>query len=199
MRTVRHGVRRAAPRGTGSRLAAAGLLVLALPALAACGFKPVYGARSASAVGSGAPASVQLNQVFIDPLPDRSGQVLRNKLIDRFYHEGRPSDPAYRLAIQLAAQEEDLGIRQDATATRARLRLVASYELIDNRTGQPVYRTFSRAIISYNLLEAQYATLVAQQDAYDRGLTQLADEIQTRLALFFAREPEPAPAAASPG
>jgi len=161
------------------------LLALALlaPGLAGCGFQPVYGRH-----GLATAPSAQLNQVAIDPIPDRPGQTLRNLLIDRMYAGGRPADPAYRLAVQLTASEEELGIRKDATATRARLRLVASYELIDIATGQTVYRTFSRAVVSYNLLEAQYATLVAEQDAYERGLTELADDMRTRLALFFARD-----------
>lgn len=168
------------------RAARALVLALGLGLLSACGFQPVYGTRS---LDTGVAPGVALTNVAVDPIPDREGQVLRNKLIDRMYVEGRPADPAYRLSIRLTAQEEDLGIRQDATATRARLRLVASYELIDTKTGQPVYRSFSRSIVSYNLLEAQYATLVSEQDAYERALTEVAEDIRTRIALFFARSP----------
>lgn len=161
-------------------------LAALLPAgLGGCGFQPVYGSFADRA----APVE-QLNLVQIDPIPDRTGQVLRNLLIDRFYPAGRPADPKYRLAVALASSEESLGIRPDATATRARLRLQASYELIDVATGQVVYRTFSRALVSYNLLEAQYATLVSQQDAYERGLVELSEDIRTRLALYFKRGPQ---------
>lgn len=173
-----------------SRLALLALVLLG-PALAGCGFRPVYGNYSAVAM-SGA----DLGQVAIEPIGDRNGQVLRNLLIDRFYADGRPADPSHRLQIRLAATTEDLGIRRDATATRARLRLVADYELLDTSTGQTAYRSFSRAVVSYNLLEAQYATLVAEQDAYERGLTELAEDIRTRIALFFTREPAAAPESA---
>lgn len=168
---------------TSSRLIAL-LLALSPAVLSACGFSPVYGvaSRPDGAVGQ-ALANVQ-----IDPIADRNGQVLRNNLIDRFYGEGRPSSPRYRLAVALAATEEELGIQKDATATRARLRLQASYELIDSNSGQVVYRTFSRSVISYNLLDSQFAVLATKQDAYDRGLTELADDIRARLALYFARQ-----------
>lgn len=166
-----------------SRFAAALLLALLPAALGACGFKPVYGtAAQDSAVG------VALANVQIDPITDRNGQVLRNNLIDRFYTDGRPSSPRYRLSVALAATEEELGIQKDATATRARLRLQASYELIEISTGQVVYRTFSRSIISFNLLDSQFAVLATRQDAYDRGLTELADDIRTRLSLYFSRD-----------
>lgn len=162
-------------------------LALALPALSACGFRPVYG-TGGSAVG-GKVAAAELADVAIEPIPERSGQVLRNLLIDRMYEAGRPGNPAWRLRVSLTAVEEELGIRKDATATRARLRLIANYELVDSVTSQVVYRSFSRSIVSYNILEAQYGTLVAEQDAYERGLIELADDIRTRLALYFAREP----------
>lgn len=170
------------------RAALAALVLAVTPlALGGCGFTPMYGAAA-----NRSAAAAELAQVQIDPIPERNGQVLRNHLIDRFYTGGRPANPTYRLAINLVSTEEELGIRQDATATRARLRLVANYELIDTRTGQVVYRTFSRSIVAYNLLEAQYATLVSQQDAYERGLTELAEDIRTRLALYFKRDPQAA-------
>ncbi|OYQ35171.1 hypothetical protein CHU95_08010 [Niveispirillum lacus] len=164
-------------------LATALLLVLPPVALGGCGFKPVYGTASQGSAVGAALANVQ-----IDPIVDRNGQVLRNNLIDRFYTDGRPSSARYRLAVALAATEEELGIQQDATATRARLRLQASYELIEISTGQVVYRTFSRSIVSFNLLDSQFAVLATRQDAYDRGLTELADDIRTRLSLYFARD-----------
>lgn len=166
-----------------SPVAAALLLALSPVVLGACGFTPVYGTASQQGHVGAALANVQ-----IDPIGDRNGQILRNNLIDRFYTDGRPADPRYRLAVSVSAMEEELGIQKDATATRARLRLQASYELIDTHNGQVVYRTFSRSVISFNLLDSQFAVLASRQDAYDRGLTELADDIRTRLALYFARE-----------
>ena len=166
-----------------SRLAAILLLALLPVGLGACGFRPVYGTASVDKATGTALADVQ-----IDPIADRNGQVLRNNLIDRFYTDGRPAKPRYRLSVTLAATEEELGIQKDATATRARLRLQASYELIEIATGQVVYRTFSRSVVSFNLVDSQFGVLATRQDAYDRGLTELSDDIRTRLALYFARD-----------
>jgi LPS-assembly lipoprotein len=151
--------------------------------LSACGFTPVYGDR-----GLGAGVARDLAAVRIDSIPEREGQMLHNRLIDRFYGQaGQALTPRYRLSVALTAREEELGIQRDATATRARLRLQAEYELIDNVSGQVVYRTFSRSVISYNLLESQFAILASKQDAYERGMTELADDIRTRLSLYFSR------------
>jgi len=159
------------------------VLALAGPSLGGCGFRPAYGT-----MGHRGGAVAELNRVFIEPIADRSGQVLRNHLIDRFYTDGRPEQTDYRLSVSLTAAREDLGIQKNAVATRARLRMTAHYELTETATGKVVYRTHSRSIVSYNLLEAQYATLVAEQDAYERALQQLAEDIESRLALYFSRD-----------
>ncbi|TWB47225.1 LPS assembly lipoprotein LptE [Nitrospirillum viridazoti] len=171
---------------TAVRKVVVGAILVAGPlALSACGFHTVYGDHSLS----GKPSTrAQMESVSIDIIPDRIGQVLRNNLIDRFYQDsGRPAKPDYRLNVRLNSYKEDLGIQRDATATRARLHVLADYQLIDSKTGKTLYRTSSRSIVSYDISEAQYSTMVTEQDAYDRALTEVAEEITTRLALYFDR------------
>lgn len=55
-----------------------------------------------------------------------------------------------------------------------------------------VYHTTIRTRVSYNILTAQYGTLVARENAIDRGLEQVADEIVNRLSLYYSRDPEAA-------
>jgi LPS-assembly lipoprotein len=176
------------------RLAVGALLVAGPLALSACGFHTVYGDHGAAGKPS---AAAQLASVSIDIIPDRIGQMLRNYLIDRFYQDnGRPVSAGYRLSVVLRSTKEDLGIQKDATATRSRLHVMADYQLIDAKTSKTLYRTSSRAIVSYDISEAQYSTMVTEQDAYDRALTELAEEITTRLALYFDRGPVAQPAGA---
>ena len=40
-------------------------------------------------------------------------------------------------------------------------------------------------IVSYNILDDQYATVASQADAENRGIKQLGEEIKTRLAVYF--------------
>lgn len=152
-------------------------------ALSGCGLHPLYGNQ-----GSSRAVGAELQQVAIDLIPERNGQVLRNLLMDKFYFDGRPAKPDYRLAIQLSSTEENLGIRPDATATRSRVRINADVQLLSAQTGEVLFRTNARSIISYDILQAQYATLVGQQDAFQRGLTQLSDDIRTRLAIHFEQQ-----------
>lgn len=160
-------------------LLGAGALLLGLPA---CGFRPVYGRR-----GVAASVADQLNRTEIAPLADRTGQILRNELIDRFYLAGRPADPAYRLDLSLFAVERELGIQEDDVATRVQLALTAQYRLSDRATGEVLFSGESSTLVFYNILDAQFATLVAEEDAFERGLTTLADDITTRISLYFTR------------
>jgi len=159
-----------------------GLLALALTATAACGFQPLYGDR-----GIGAGAAEKLNSVEIASIPDREGQKLRNLLIDRFYESSRPGNPRYRLDVALTAVEQKLALQKDASAVRAQLLVSAPYRLTDTANGQVVFQSSSRSMISYNILEQHYAGLLTVENAYDRALLEISNDITTRVAMHLGR------------
>lgn len=159
-----------------------GVLAAAAPLMGACGFQPLYGGSLARA-----GVSEKLAQVEIVNIPNRYGQQLRNNLIDRFYHDGRPTTSPYRLDVTLSASEQKLALRKDSTAERAQLVVVAPYRLVESATGRVLVSGNSRALISYNILEEQYATVVTVDNAYDRALIQIADDITNRVAITLNR------------
>ncbi|MBP2293890.1 LPS assembly lipoprotein LptE [Azospirillum rugosum] len=166
-----------------------GLLTLAVLApvalgTAACGFQPLYGGRGAANV------SAKLQEVDIGIIPDQYGQQLRNLLIDRFYKDGRPAHSQYRLLTTLTAAEQKLALQKDATAVRAQLVVYAPYQLVDIATGKVVLSALSRSFISYNVLEQQYAGLVTVENAYDRALLEVSNDITARVAMYLNRPPE---------
>jgi LPS-assembly lipoprotein len=157
------------------------LVLSLLLTLTACGFQPIYGTVGADDT----PVAAALNQVTIANIPDRQGQILRNRLIDRFYHQGRPTDPTHTLSVTISSSEIDLGIQKDATASRRQLNLVATYSLTDKQ-GKEVQSGIVRSIVSYNKLEAQYGTLASRSNAQDRALQEVAEQITNRVSLYFA-------------
>ncbi|HYD30667.1 MAG TPA: LPS assembly lipoprotein LptE [Azospirillaceae bacterium] len=168
-----------------SRILLRASIAASLLGLAGCGFHPVYGERANDPV-----AAAQLNRINIANIPNQTGQRLRNLLMDRLYTAGRPDSEDYRLAIRLNAVERKTGIRQDATATRALVSLSAPFQLIETATNKVLYRSSSEVRVSYNVLDAPFATLSGKEFAYERGLIFLADDIRTRVALYFARDPQ---------
>ncbi|MEI8394940.1 MAG: LPS assembly lipoprotein LptE [Rhodospirillaceae bacterium] len=150
--------------------------------LGACGFRPMVGAHSAG--------SESLADVTIASIEDRSGQQLRNALIDRFYRSGRPAAPTYTLEVKLNAGDAAQVVQKDSTPTQSQWTVTADYRLLHNATGKAVFQGSSRALAAYNLTNYQYSSYVAQQSALDRSIGSLADEITGRIALYVQRDPD---------
>lgn len=164
-----------------SKTATAALLIGASLTLAACGFRPLYGERSAASVSAPELAAVQ-----IDTIPNREGQIVRNSLLDKMRPRGGAQKELYRLTVSLSTGRESFGIRTDDTATRATMTMVASYTLSDIATGQPLLTASSRAVSSYNILDSDFATYISENDAMRRTAVDLSEEIKTRVAIFLS-------------
>lgn len=154
-------------------------LTAALLLLSACGFAPIYGDNTVSA---------PLGQISIASIPDRDGQYLRNALLDRFYRNGTPADPAY--ILQTAAIGEtrtDLDITKNSAATRAQLKLETTITLRDRSTNREVLHRKLSAVGSYNVLQSQFTTRVSEDSARRAALDNLAQQIERHLSLYFSR------------
>ena len=150
--------------------------------LAGCGFHPVYGSHGAE---SGSPVALDLNNIAIDTIPDRHGQMLRNNLIDRMYGKNRPAQPLYTLKVNINANEEDLGILANASATRSLLNMHGEYSLVDAQ-GKEILRGTTHSVASFDKLDQMYGTVAARQDAYERTLHEVSEQIVNRLSLYFS-------------
>lgn len=160
-----------------------GLMAVVLSAgLAGCGFHPLYGGA-----GGGPAASDSLAAVEIEPMRDRVGQQMHNFLRDRLNPYGQPTSPSYRLRVELTESINELGVRKDETATRANLRMRARFTLMDSSGGQELLSGRATSTTSYDILQDPFATTVSEGDARERALRELADDIQTRLAVYFSK------------
>jgi len=160
------------------------LLLSAFGLLPACGFQPVYGPHDEGTL----PVAEALNDVAIDNLPDRNGQMLRNDLIDRMYGANRPDRPLYRLSVKLHSSEEDLGVLANATTTRSLLNMYGDYVLKDAKDKEILHGT-AHSVASFDKQTQMYGTLAARQDAYQRTLHEVGEQIVNSLSLHFAEEP----------
>ena len=150
--------------------------------LGACGFRSLYG-TDATRDPPGDLATIEVN-----PIADRLGQRLRNNLLDLLNPRGRPANPRYFLTVQLDQSTQRLAIEKDAFATRANLRLLANFSLHDQDSREIVLSGKSLMVSSYNILDSEFATLMAEKDAKARAARELAHDIRTRLAAFFVRQ-----------
>ena len=156
------------------------LSIFALPFLIACGFTPMYANKENNNL------MADLNQIEITIIPDRSGQFLRNELIDRFYTNGYPAQYQYVLSVQpIVERISDFDITVESEATRQQLKLSTSIMLTDKETNKRLMQRNLSAITSSNILESEFSTLITEQSARDAALNDLARQIEQQLALYF--------------
>ena len=167
-----------------SRALALVLLLTGLTAgLGACGFKPLYGVDQS---GLSDPQA-DLASIRVAPIPDRLGQRVRNQLVSYLAPTGHAAQKRYSLDVSLSLSSEGTALAQDESATRYNLQLVATFELTSLANNKKVFSGTARSIAVYNVITSEYATLVARKDAERRAARDVAEEIRTRLGVFFSR------------
>lgn len=158
-------------------------LIIAAFIVAGCGFEPLHGQSTRTADQN------LYNQIFIDNIPEREGQILRNELIDRFYTKGRPADPAYILKIDAIEETQtNLDVTATADTTRNQLRLDTKMRLEDRATGALLLERDLISITSYNVLQSQFTTRVSEDNARENVLKDLARQIDIQTGLYFKRQ-----------
>jgi LPS-assembly lipoprotein len=136
-------------------------------ALAACGFKPLYGEQSTTAGASG-PLAVEVALI-----PNREGQVMRSVLRRRFSGTAFAN---YRLDVALAQASAVTAIDAAGDATRRRVTMTAGWRLSPLAPDAPKPLDGRvRVVEAYNLLASDYANYTAESAARERAAARLAD------------------------
>ena len=158
-------------------------------AVAACGFEPMYGARTTS--GS---TVADLSAVEVAPIVDaegaayRLGHLMSNALGERFYAFGI-AQPRYRLEVTLNREVEGFAFRPDEAVTRYGMRLTAAYRLRDLADDRIVLEDTARTYNSYDVVQSDFATLMAERNMEERLSQDLSERITSRLGKYFRDRP----------
>ncbi|MGH7123442.1 MAG: LPS assembly lipoprotein LptE [Stellaceae bacterium] len=160
------------------------LLVAAALALGGCGFHPLYAHHGQSGFDA------DLASIKVNTIADRQGQVLAIALRDALNPRGARVETRYTLDVRLSSMREDLGIRPDGTASRSQIAVTAKFILKDVRIpadNAVVLQGTTHSVSSYDVLNDNYATVVAQHTAEDRTVHEIGDDILTRLELYVSK------------
>ena len=193
--------RRRSPAAAGRFALGLALAALLPVGLAGCGFRPLYKPPAADASPADRAVADDLASISVATIPNRQGQELRNRLQDMLQMPGSGgSSGKYVLYVGLGEFQQSLAVRLTGLATRANLYMNATYNMVDSATGGSVLTGSSVGIASYDLLDQDFATLTAINDARSRVIERLADNIRNRLAVHFSTAPAvaAAPAAVPP-
>lgn len=145
-------------------------LLATAPVLAACGFEPAY------APGGG--VGQLLNRVAIDPPADKNAFDLVERLEDRL---GRPDAPAYRLSYRIATRRVGLAITPENAITRYNVNGTVAFALREIGGERLLAEGEVASFTSYAASGTPVATLTAEEDAYERLMRILADQLVARL------------------
>jgi LPS-assembly lipoprotein len=156
------------------------LLAALAPALAGCGFHPLYAERDAA-------LDPALAAVRVEPIGDRIGQQLELTLRDGFNPTGVGTTPQYSLNVGLSTYRREIGIRKDATASRVQFDVYAAYTLTRLADGAVLLSATSRSTSGIDVTNNEYATVVAEQSSRERAVREIGAEIQTRVAVALKR------------
>ena len=157
-------------------MARAWIVGAALLALSGCGFAPLYGEAGGT--------TRELERVRIDLIADRSGQILRNRLLDDLAPRGPASPSLYALSINLSEPRQEIGIRRDDTASRIGYAAIVQFRLSDAK-GALLLVGRSSSSTTYEVTTSEFATVAARQNARDRAMQEISLDIRNQLAAYF--------------
>jgi LPS-assembly lipoprotein len=166
------------------------LLVGAALALGGCGFHPLYAQHGRSGFDA------DLASIKVNTIQDRQGQLLAIALRDGLNPRGARVETRYTLDVRLTASRQDIGLRPDGTASRSEITMTAMFVLRDAKKAADsvLLQGTTHSVSSYDVLNDNYATVVAQHTAEERNVHEIGDDILTRLELYVSKH-RAAPAA----
>jgi LPS-assembly lipoprotein len=155
-------------------------------ALGGCGFQPIY---MPTASGKAGVAQRELSSVYVNIIPDRPGQLLRQALQERFGSDsGTPA--IYDLTVIFSIAGEGIAIEANNIATRMRLTGNANWTLLAHDPKRtPLTVGSARAIDGLNIFESQYFAADLEIEAEQKRIAEaLATQIATQLAIWFRQQ-----------
>ena len=124
-----------------------------------------------------------LQYVSVAPIEaGRGGQVLQTELEDLLHPDNVFPTPRYTLKVTLEEAKQPIVIERNARVSRYNLVMIARYELVDLNSGATVYRNETKRIGSYNASLSDFSTYVAEGDARNRNIKQLANDMVMRIS-----------------
>jgi len=166
--------------------------VIALGALNAACFQPLYASRS---VSGGTPLGTQMAQVQVEHVDAPNGTPesriaveLQNALDFEMNGGGGLISPTHTLKVRMTVGRSS--IITDVTTGRVLSEITgidSTFTLTELATGKAVMtgRTFSRVSSDYPGQQQRFARVRARLNAEDRAAKVIAENVRTRVASYF--------------
>lgn len=171
------------------RLGARLLVLAGALVLSACGFHPLYGTGSFPEGAQAAFAQIAVAPIGPTNDSDRIGYLLTDALDIALHPPGAKPAPKYLLTLKLADERRGLAIQDNASITRYNYRLTADWTLTPAgvKDAKAVGTGTAETTASYNVVDSQYATQVARNDAEERAAREVTELIKLKLAVLLGK------------
>lgn len=158
----------------------AGLAALVLAGCDGEGLHPLYMSHSGT-------LQAELQSIVVDPIPDRLGHYLGDKLQTALNGTGAPAAPRYHLIVlPRVAVQTPLISTVTQTATAATAVVTADYRLVPIGGGEPVLKGTATSAADYSRSLQRFANIRAARDAEIRDADTLAESITQQIAAKLA-------------
>lgn len=161
-------------------------------ALAGCQVKPLYGTLNGTY--GNVSAAADLAAISVDPINNDYAnsdtvRVLYNELLFNLERGAERQEKRYRLKILVDLNNAEVGVERLADVPAAyTTTLSATFVLSDIVTDRTLTTGKSFATASYDFSNQRFANLRAAKDAEERAARVVADDIQARIAGYFAEQ-----------
>ena len=125
--------------------------------------------------------------IEIAPIGGQRGLQLRNRLMEKISPRGVVDVPKFRLSVELQSSTDAVLIQLDNKATRQNLKVIASFALTDLSSGEIVFTGKTVSVGSYNVVDSQFATIAAEDNAAERAAREVGEDIFDLLVIYFNR------------
>jgi LPS-assembly lipoprotein len=173
-----------------ARIAARLVAVVALAALTAGCFQPMYAEHA-----DGTGLRDKLMTVELPPVDKpnasreaRVGVAIRNSLAFKLYGNATGAPPLYKLVLKFSSGRSSLMVDTNTgLPTSENYNLDVQFNLVEIATDKSVMTGSTFSHVSYDIPGSyqRFARARAFRDAEDRAAEEIAEHIQTRLASFF--------------
>ncbi len=144
--------------------------------VSACSFRPLYGTSRDN------DGLVDLSYVGVSEQRARAGQLVRNELLRVMTGDGS----RYDLRMSITERVRSKSSLPGTGTARMELTLVGEYQLVESKNGNKVDSGTSFSTVSFDTVRQPVADLRAREAAGERAAKELANDIRTRVAVYFS-------------
>lgn len=147
-------------------------------------FHPLYG------TSDGKDIAAEMRAIAVDPIPERIGHYLANDLTFALHGGNEDVPPKYHLIVVASEGVQTALVDSvQGRATAGTLVTTATYRLVAANSAVTLTSGSVTSLATYDRSEQRFANIRAAANGEVRNSGTIADQVKTKLALYFASRP----------